>query len=268
MLWAFSGHDGAEHRAATESIDLMPTYSRNDYEGIATAIGKDVTEHENEFEAAATWYRLDSRSRQAKAGLPKAKAASSPKKRNLPREEQKRPSDMRKRMKQIGDAARKLLRRLEVWDYRLAPDGPTDIDLLAFLASAEGGTEHDVIQATARIGRLVEIFEGIDAARFLELRAQEAAEVATQLSGLIPRGHRGSAAQNDWIAAMMSLYEKITGRKARTSIIAPGQPDKGKSAGPLIRFLEAAGKPLGIKHSPHSWRGRIRDNQTGGRRRK
>ena len=64
---------------------------------------------------------------------------------------------------------------------------------------------------------------------------------------------------------MMTLYEKITGRKARTSIAAPGKPGEGNPTGPLIRFLVAAGKPLGIDYSAGSWRGRIRDNLTGGR---
>jgi hypothetical protein len=85
---------------------------------------------------------------------------------------------------------------------------------------------------------------------------------------LIPKGHLGDLPENEWVAAMMSLYEKITRRKARTSIIAPNRPGEGNTSGPLIRFLTATGAPLGIKHSPESWRGRIRDNQTGGRRRK
>ena len=46
---------------------------------------------------------------------------------------------------------------------------------------------------------------------------------------------------------MMSLYGKITGRKPGTSIISPGRPDEGKAAGPLIRFLAAAGRPLGMR---------------------
>jgi len=39
----------------------MPTYSKEDFERIAAAIGKDVADvirHEKSFEAAATWYRF------------------------------------------------------------------------------------------------------------------------------------------------------------------------------------------------------------------
>ena len=56
---------------------------------------------------------------------------------------------------------------------------------------------------------------------------------------------------------MMSLYEKMTAKKARTSVISPGRPGEGKPAGPLIKFLSVAGKPLGLKHSAASWRARI-----------
>lgn len=204
-----------------------------------------------------------------------AKAASSSKKRKMSsgnhetpseRRKSKTPSEMRKKINQIGAAAQKLLRHLEVLDYHQALDGPGDIDILAFLASVEGGTEEEVIQATAPIGRLEEIVEAVKAARFFETRARKAVEDAVQLGKLLPKGHQGDDAANEWTAAMMSLCEKITGRKARTSVIAPGNPGRGKAAGPLIRFLEAAGAPLGIKYSPDSWRARVRDNQTGGRR--
>ena len=82
----------------------------------------------------------------------------------------------------------------------------------------------------------------------------------------VPKGRRGHATENNWIAAMMSTYKKITGKEPRTSVIAPGRSGRGKAAGPLIRFLEAAGKPLGMKYSADSWRGRVEDVRTGGRR--
>ncbi len=195
----------------------------------------------------------------------KAKAAS-PFEKDESTGNHKTPSEMRKKMNQIGAAAWKLLKHLEVLDFREALDGPGDIDILAFLGSVEGEAEEEVIQATAPIGRLVEIVEAIKAARFFETRARKAAEDAVHIGKLLPKGHQGDDAANEWIAAVMSLYEKITGRKARTSVIAPGNPDRGKAAGQLLRFLEAAGAPLAIKYSPDSWRARVRDNQTGGRR--
>jgi Flp pilus assembly CpaE family ATPase len=82
---------------------------------------------------------------------------------------------MRRRMTQIANAARKLLRHLGVWKLAQAPDGP-GIAVLQVLASTDDGTEDAIVRATARIGRLVEILEAADAARELERRARMGAE--------------------------------------------------------------------------------------------
>ena len=84
---------------------------------------------------------------------------------------------------------------------------------------------------------------------------------------VVPKGHQGETAVNDWIAAMMSIYKQITGKEPGISVAAPGRPDRGKAYGPLIRFLEAAGKPLNIPFSADSLAGRVKDIRTGGRRR-
>jgi hypothetical protein len=116
---------------------------------------------------------------------------------------------------------------------------------------------------------LVEILEAGDAAREIERRAQKGAKDVVQIGKLIvPKGHQGEAAVNDWIAAMMSIYKQITGKAPSISVVVPGRPGRGKAAGPLIRFLQAAGKPLGIRLSPDSLAGRIKDVRAGGRRRK
>ena len=81
----------------------MPTYSRADFDGIGAAIGKDgaeVMKYADRFESAARWYRTVHRA-------PERVALSV----------------MRKKMTQIANAARKLLRHLDVYDYRKAPDG-------------------------------------------------------------------------------------------------------------------------------------------------
>ena len=232
----------------------MATYSKEDFERIAAAIGKDVADvvqHGTSFESAAHWYRQDCRA---------AKASS-----------RVAPSNMSKRMTQIANAARKLLRHLEVCDPRQAPDGPGAIALLEFLASADDGTEDDVIRATARVGRLVEIFDSIDAARELERRARKAALDAVRIGELIvPKGRHGQPAVNNWIAEMMPIYKKITGKDPRASVIAAG-PRRGKAAGPFIRFLEAASKPLEAEGEPlcvETFRDRIRDIRTDARRQK
>jgi len=227
----------------------MPTYSKEDLEAIAAAIGKDarqVTRFEKSFEAAAMWYRLD---------------------RN-PKAERYTPYVMRERMRRITNAARKLLGHLEGPDPAKTPDGP-EIPVLEVLASADDGNEDAVIRATLGIGRLVEILEAMEAARELKHRAQKGADDVVDLGKLIvPKGHRGEAAVNDWIRAMMSIFKQITGKAPRTSVIGPGRQGRGKAAGPLIRFLEAAGKPLGMNYSADSWRGRVEDARSGGRRRK
>jgi hypothetical protein len=171
-------------------------------------------------------------------------------------------------MTQIANAARKLLRHLEITDPAQALDGP-GIAVLEVLASADDGIEDVVVRATARIGRLVEILEAVDAARELARLAYKGAEDVVQIGKLIvPKGHYGKTAVNDWIAAMMSIYRQITGKNPGISIVAASRPDRGKAAGPFIRFLEAAGKPLSIERSPDSWAGRIKDIRTRGRRRR
>ena len=84
----------------------MSTYSQDDYEAIATAIGKDVADvmrHAKGFEAAAVWYRSDDRA-------PKSLDRIAP-------------STINKKMTQIANAARKLLRHLAIHDPREADDG-------------------------------------------------------------------------------------------------------------------------------------------------
>jgi hypothetical protein len=226
----------------------MATYSREDFDQIAAAIHADVThvcQNEKQFEAAAMWYRLDCRVRKRQT-----------------------PFVMHRRMTQIVNTARRLLRHLGIEDPSQAPDGPGTA-ILQVLASTEDGTDDAVVRATARIGRLVEILEAVDAIRELERRASIGAENVVQIGELVvPKGHHGEVAVNDWIAAMMSIYNQITGNEPGISVVTPGRRDRGKATGPLIRFLEAAGKPIGIQFSPDSFAGRIKDVRMGGRHRK
>jgi hypothetical protein len=208
----------------------MSNYSDQDFERIAETIGKSpvhVRHYANRFEAAAVWYRLYCRA--PKAVLLVATG---------------------KRMRQISNAARRLLRQLEVYDYRKAPDGPGDLKLLEFLASGENGTEDDLIRATAQIGRLAEIFDAIHAARDLEDRGRIAAEDAKHLSPLISvKGRRGDDAVNVWLAEMMSIYKALTRKKPRISVVSSG-PKRGKPSGPFLRFLEAASGPVECDDKP------------------
>jgi hypothetical protein len=74
----------------------------------------------------------------------------------------------------------------------------------------------------------------------------------------VPDGNQRDAALNDWAARSMSLYEKITGKCPKTSVRSAADRRAGEADGPLIRFLLAAGRPLGIKQSRKASRARIR----------
>jgi hypothetical protein len=217
----------------------LSTYERSTFEQIATALRMEVEQiakHEHLFEAAARWYRLDRR-------RPKRTA----------------PSKLDEKLDQVAKNARRLLKSLGVNDPREAADGPTDIEILDALVLAGEPTEGALIEATGRIGRLVEILDAIEAATEFDRRAKEGAQEAAAVGKLtVQEGNRGDEAVNNWIAAMMSLYRIITGKEPATTVGAPGQPNEGIAAGPLLRFLKAAGKPLDIEFSEDAWRSRVR----------
>jgi hypothetical protein len=194
----------------------MGTYSRENFKQIASAIHKDVAEiyqYKSDFEAAALMYRLDL---------------------DLP--ERKKPSELRKRLIQIGNTARKLVRLLGVKDPSQAPDGPAR-GLLQVLASTGHKTEDPIIRATARVGRLVEILDAVEASQDIERRAANGAHEAVEIGKLyVPKGHQGDVAVNDWIGCMLGIYQKITGKSSGISVKGPHQRDSGKPTGPLIRL--------------------------------
>jgi hypothetical protein len=158
----------------------------------------------------------------------------------------------------VANSAR-LLKNLGVNDPDEAADGPGDRDILNALILVGEPNEDPVVEATRRIGRLVEVIDGVAAAAELERRAKKAATEITEVGKLtVKQGHSGDDAVNDWTAAMMSLYRTITGEEPRTSVGGPGQTNEGIAAGPLIRFLMAAGNPLGIEFYEDAWRSRVR----------
>ena len=217
----------------------MATYSDADFRQIAAAIDRrvtDVMKLERLFEAAAHWYSHDLKAPRRPA-----------------------PSEVRRKLDNIAKSASRLLKHLSIERHEDAADGPSDITILEWLASSRDGNEDAVTSAAERIGRLVEITEATEATNDLEARASQAAEDVLKLGKLIvPKGHQGDAAVNNWIAAMMRLYKKVTGSDPGTSVGAPGRPNEGVAGGPFIRFLSAAGKPLGIKYSSEAWRSRVR----------
>jgi hypothetical protein len=152
------------------------------------------------------------------------------------------PSTIKRQAKGIADAAKRLLGHLEIYDYRKASEGPTDLALLEALAFADDGNEENVMRASERVARLIQIFDGIDGAEELERRARNAADDAKQRARLTTlRGRRGNPSLRAWVAEMKPIYKKFTGKNARISVDVRGQP-----CGPFWRFLEAASRPLAI----------------------
>jgi hypothetical protein len=227
----------------------MATYEQSNFEEIAAAIGVEVgqiVKHENLFEAAALWYRL--------AGRRPTRIA---------------PSKLREKLDPVAKNARRLLKSLGVNDPDEAPDGPGNIEIFAALVLVGERNEDPMIEATRRIGRLAEIIDGVAAAAELERRARKAAIEIAEIGKLTVReGNPGDDAVNDWIAAMMALYRTITGREPATSVGAPTRRNEGIAGGPLIRFLQAAAKPLKIKFSEAAWRSRVRTILKGASRQK
>jgi hypothetical protein len=217
----------------------MAAYERSDFEQIATALRVEVEQiakHEHLFEAAARWYRLDRRQ--------PARTV---------------PSQLRRKLDQVAKSARRLLKSLGVTDPDEAADGPVPAEILDALVLVGEPNDGPVTKATQRIGRLVEIVDGVAAAAEFERRAKKAANEIAEVGKLtVPEGNPGDDAVNDWIAAMMSLYRFITGKEPATSVVGPDKANEGIAAGPLIRFLKAAGKPLDIAFSEDAWRSRVR----------
>jgi hypothetical protein len=217
----------------------MSTYTHSDFELIATAIGtalEPVANLKGQFEAAAIWFRLDQR--------PPSRSA---------------PSKQREKLTQVAKSARRLLKSLGINDPDKALDGPSDPDIFKALVLTGEPDENPVVEATWRIGRLAELVEGIAAAAEFDRRAEKAATEVAQVGKLTVRsGNAGDDAVNDWIANMLVIYRTLTGKEPATSVGAPLRSNEGKAAGPLIRFLQAAGKPLNIEFSEDAWRSRVR----------
>ena len=165
---------------------------------IAAAIGQDaadVAAREKLFEAAAHWFRLS-------RGLPQARSRS-------PR---KTLSQLKAKLRQISQSARRLLKHLGVPTAELgrvriedAYNGPGNFEILQVLSWALDHDENPVVVATRRIGRLAEILEAIEAASELEQWAEQSTEEVVEFGQLtVPKGHRGDMPLNNWIAAMLA----------------------------------------------------------------
>ena len=212
-------------------------YSNKDFALIAEAIKislDKVTIHAAAFEEAALWIRLGER-----------------------RPQRPPPSEVRRRLRKIATAATRLLEHLGVSDVQDAANGPDHEEVRNWLADASIGGEDSVLAAMEKIGLLAEALEAIDAAAKLKHAALKASD--DPFYGLIvPPGNTGDDIVNEWIATMLTLFKEITGKPARTSVGRTGRPNEGVASGPLIRFVLAAGDPVGLSQSEDALRRRIR----------
>jgi hypothetical protein len=217
----------------------LTTYTHTNFEQIATAIGigvEPVANLQAQFEAAALWFRLDKR-----------------------RPRRTAPSKQREKLTQVAKSARRLLKSLGINDPDEGVDGPGDPEIFKALVLTGEPVENPVVEATRRIGRLVEIVEGIAAAAEFERRAEKSAARIVEVGKLtVQEGNPGDDAVNDWIAAMLGVYRTFTGKEPATSVGAPERANEGIAAGPLIRFLQAAAGPLKLEFSEDAWRSRVR----------
>jgi hypothetical protein len=217
----------------------MSIYTHSDFEQIGTAIGTAVEPVANlkvQFETAALWFRLDKR-----------------------RPTRTAPSKRREKLIRIAKSARRLLKSLGINDPDEVADGPGDLEIFEALVLIGERDASPVSEATRRIGRFVQLVEFTAAAVEFDRRAQQAANEVAEVGKLtVQEGNPGDEAVNDWIASMLGVYRAITGKEPATSVGAPERSNEGIAAGPLIRFLQAAGGPLKLEFYEDAWRSRVR----------
>ena len=123
-----------------------------------------VAKHASQFEAAAYWHRQDKR-----------------------RPRRIAPSKLCEKLDRVANGARRLLKSLGVNQADEAADGPCDPEILNALVLSGEPNEDPVIDATRRIGRLVEVIDGVTAAAEFDRRARKAAIIVTDQQTLAPR---------------------------------------------------------------------------------
>jgi hypothetical protein len=180
----------------------MSIYTHSDFEQVATAIGTAVEPVANlkvQFETAALWFRLDKR-----------------------RPRRTAPTRQREKLTRVAKSARRLLESLGINDPDEAADGPGDREIFSALILIGERDASPVLEATRRIGLLVQLVEFITAAAEFNRRAQQAASEVTEVGKLtVQEGNPGDDAVNDWIASMLGVYRSITGKEPATMLAHP-----------------------------------------------
>jgi hypothetical protein len=266
-----------EREAVDDAQTAYPcAYIDDDLAAIANAASVSaelVRELAPRFEQAVWWYRIDSGNLKRTAPsvlvrrLDRIRTCAQLLLRDL------RPGKAQRGRRRIAASAWRLLAALGVNAIDEADDGP-DPQILQALAPAMPGVDRDaIIDACVRVGRICQCAEtaegGETAVQTLLRCAKSEARVVKRVGNILsPRGTPGRRAVNGWIARLLPIYKRITGRRPGTSVGAPERTSKGKASGPLIRFLAAAGKPIGLVFATNAWRMRVRHVMRRGRRRR
>ena len=257
-----------------------PHYSDNDFAAIAASVGVDVcrvTQHRAKFDQASFWYaatdtglipsvavmnKLDKISQTARNFVDQGCLLAGEDSNGRETRISGKPvagsgvaSDRRK----FDRTAAKLIRLLGVTE-ETAEDGLPDSELEDALVNAGDKDEYAIGQLAEAVTcyrkdlpAALAAAEKIDRSAALGRTGIESLRDST-----VTRGFHGRGDLNGWIDDMLGLYGKITGRKVATSVKMPIGSDAGKAHGPLVRFLSAAGKPMGLQLSDDAWRGRVR----------
>jgi hypothetical protein len=130
----------------------------------------------------------------------------------------------------------------------MAEDGPGDGDIFDVLTFPEGSSRDSVQDLCRRSAELPHGPELVAAAQELDDLALQAAREVVRLGELIvPKERAGDWVLSRWVADMMVLYTEVTGREPGTSVGHVGYPNEGIGGGPLVRFVIAAARPLGLR---------------------
>jgi hypothetical protein len=157
-----------------------------------------------------------------------------------------------------GKAVRSLSKKLTI-DPDAIEDGITDPRIANALVLE---TDHDDKDLKVLLSKLYEYGEdtrgSVAAALELYERAKAGVTALERVRDNLKRADDTSdAALSGWIDDMLSLYVEITKEDIKFSKVKDEEPNAGEPTGPLIRFLIAAGKPIGIELSPYSLARRI-----------
>lgn len=137
------------------------------------------------------------------------------------------PSKTRAKLKVLGNALEKTLKMLEDPDVR---------DAVGYAAEHRNANLEPALRS---IADLADWTEGAEPTTTFT-------DDAGNKRNLVHPGHAGNTALDTFLACILPIYERLTGRSIGTSIGSPGGQHEGEAGGPLIRFVQACLAPLSV----------------------